>query len=148
MTPLPPPDHGPVAATERLRQGGCACGALRFEACGEPLHVGLCHCMTCRRRHGAPFNAFATFASTQVRWQGPELRWRSGEKSIRLGCATCGAPFCWADDAGEFVELHLGSFDEIGTLAPQYEIWTLRREPWVQPLDVPQYERNRPHDEA
>jgi hypothetical protein len=50
----------------------------------------------------------------------------------------------WADDAGEFVELHLGSFDEIGTLAPQYEIWTLRREPWPPPLDVPQYERDRP----
>jgi hypothetical protein len=146
MTPLPPLDPD-VAATAPLRQGGCACGAFRFEARGEPLHVGLCHCMTCRRRHGAPFNPFATYAATQVRWQGPELRWRSGDKSVRVGCATCGAPIFWADDAGEVVELHLGSFDDIGTLAPQYEIWTLRREPWLPPLDVPQYERNRTGDE-
>ncbi len=146
MTPLPPSD--PAASAARLRLGGCACGALRFEARGEPLHVGLCHCMTCRRRHGAPFNAFATFASAQVRWQGPELRWRSGEQSFRLGCAVCGSPIFWADDAGEFVELHLGSLDEIGTLAPQYEIWTLRREPWLPPLPVPQYERDRPGEAA
>ena len=77
--------------------------------------------MTCRRRHGAPFNAFATYTSTNVAWQGPALRWRSGARSIRLGCATCGSPIFWADDAAEVVELHLGSFDEIGTLAPQYE---------------------------
>ncbi len=147
MKPVPPP-HPAAAAAAPLRLGGCACGALRFEARGEPLHVGLCHCMTCRRRHGAPFNAFATYASTNVAWQGPALRWRSGEKSTRLGCATCGSPIFWADDAAEYVELHLGSFDEIGTLAPQYEIWTLWREPWLAPLDVAQYERDRPGEQA
>ncbi len=147
MTPLPPTEPA-AAEAARLRLGGCACGALRFEAHGEPLHVGLCHCMSCRRRHGAPFNAFATYASSQVHWQGPELRWRSGPRSSRLGCATCGSPIFWADDAGEFVELHLGSFDDIGTLAPQYEIWTLRREPWLPPLPVPQYERDRPGEAA
>ncbi len=147
MTPLPPPTPD-AAAPPGLRHGGCACGALRFEARGEPLHVGLCHCMTCRRRHGAPFNAFATYAAADVRWHGPDSRWRSGERSYRLGCATCGSPIFWADDAGDYVELHLGSFDEIGTLAPQYEIWTLRREPWLAPLPVAQYERDRPGEAA
>ena len=146
MTPAQHTDT--VAAQDRVRHGGCACGALRFEARGEPLHVGLCHCMTCRRRHGAPFNPFATYLAAQVRWQGPESRWRSGARSVRLGCATCGSPLFWADDAGEFVELHLGSFDEIGTLTPQYEIWTLCREPWLRPLAVPQYDRDRPGEQA
>ena len=145
MTPASP---APAAPASRLRHGGCACGALRFEARGEPLGVGLCHCMTCRRRHGAPFNAFATYAAAQLAWSGPAGRWRSAEHSQRLGCATCGAPIFWADDAGEFIELHLGSFDDVGSLAPQYEIWTLRREPWLPPLPVPQYERDRPSDEA
>ena len=132
----------------RVRHGGCACGALRFEATGEPRHVGLCHCLTCRHRHGAPFNAFATYASGQVRWHGPLSRWRSGERSSRAGCATCGSPLFWADDAGEITELHLGSFDDVGTLAPQYEIWVSRREPWLAPLDVPQYKRDRPGEQA
>lgn len=145
MTPAP---HTSSIADPAIRPGGCACGALRFEARGEPLHVGLCHCMTCRRRHGAPFNAFATYAATQVQWQGPARRWGSGAQSQRLGCATCGSPLFWADDDGQYIELHLGSFDEIGTLSPQYEIWTIRREPWLPPLPVPQYERDRPGEEA
>ena len=142
------PTPSPAAAAGRIRLGGCACGALRFEARGEPLQVGLCNCLTCRHRHGAPFNAFATYAATQVRWDGPGRPWRSGERSMRQGCATCGAPIFWADDAGEFIELHLGSFDDIGTLVPTCEIWTSRREPWLPPLDVPQYERDRPGEEA
>ena len=145
MTPAP---HSPSTARQPVRSGGCACGALRFEARGEPLHVGLCHCMTCRRRHGAPFNAFATYEATQVHWDGPGGRWRSSERSVRVACTTCAAPIFWADDDGRYIELHLGSFDEIGTLAPQYEIWTIRREPWLPPLPVPQYERDRPGEEA
>jgi len=144
MTPTPP--SSPPAAPG-LRLGGCACGALRFQAHGEPLRVGLCHCMTCRRRHGAPFNAFATFAAAQVAWQGPSNSWRSDKDGARFGCAVCGAPVFWGDDAGRLIELHLGSFDEVGALTPQYEIWTIRREPWMRPLDVPQYERNRPAGE-
>ena len=145
MTPAP---HTSSSGDPALRHGGCACGALRFEARGEPLHVGLCHCMTCRRRHGAPFNAFATYAAGQVRWEGPGSRWRSGDHSLRLGCAACGSPLFWADDGGQFIELHLGSFDETGTLSPQYEIWTIRREPWLPPLPVPQYDRDRTGEEA
>jgi hypothetical protein len=145
MTPTP---QLSLTGDPAIRHGGCACGALRFQAYGEPLRVGLCHCMTCRRRHGAPFNAFATYAAERVRWHGPGSRWRSGEGSCRLGCAACGSPIFWADDDGEFIELHLGSFDEIGALAPQYEIWTIRREPWLAPLPVPQYERDRPGEEA
>ena len=51
-------------ATER--EGGCACGQLRFRARGEPLRVGLCHCMTCRNESGSAFNFFAIFPVEQV----------------------------------------------------------------------------------
>jgi hypothetical protein len=56
---------GTGTTTEAImeREGGCACGAVRYVAEGGPLRVGLCHCLTCRKRHGAPFNAFAAFPS-------------------------------------------------------------------------------------
>ena len=41
--------------------GGCACGQLTFAARGRPKRVGLCHCMTCRKISGSPFNAFTIF---------------------------------------------------------------------------------------
>jgi hypothetical protein len=52
------------------REGGCACGAVRYVVTGGPLRVGLCHCLTCRKRHGAPFNAFAAFRTTRCGSRG------------------------------------------------------------------------------
>ncbi len=126
-----------------VRTGGCACGQVRYVLVGEPDRVGVCHCMDCRKRHGAPFNAFVTFPFAQVAVRG-ELAKLPGERGVRAGCARCGSPVFWSDEKGAEIELHLGGLDEIGQFEPQYELWTIRREPWVQALDVPQYPGNRP----
>jgi hypothetical protein len=34
--------------------GGCQCGRVRIVAVGRPRRVGLCHCLDCRKHHGAP----------------------------------------------------------------------------------------------
>lgn len=46
--------------------GGCLCGALRLEARGRPYRVGLCHCLDCRKHHGALFYASAIFPQAAV----------------------------------------------------------------------------------
>ena len=46
-----------ATSTASLSSGGCACGAVRFVAEGEPYRVGLCHCLDCRKQYGAPFGA-------------------------------------------------------------------------------------------
>lgn len=33
-------------------QGGCLCGAMRYEIDGPLYEVGNCHCSMCRRFHG------------------------------------------------------------------------------------------------
>ena len=40
-------------------------------------------------------------------------------------------------------EMFFESFDAPGQFEPQYESWTVRREPWLVALDAPQYERER-----
>ena len=128
--------------TDRVYEGGCACGAVRFTATGEPLRAGLCHCMTCRKAHAAAFNAFLIFARGQVAIEGEMTSWRSSPDYAQEFCPTCGSRvFGWEE--GEEIELYLGSFDEPGLFEPQYEIWVTRREPWVAPLDVPQFTENR-----
>ena len=42
--------------------GGCLCENVRIEASGSPYRVGLCHCLDCRKHHGALFFAAAIFA--------------------------------------------------------------------------------------
>ena len=45
---------------------GCLCGAVRLTATGAPWRVGLCHCLDCRKHHGALFHASAIFPDTAV----------------------------------------------------------------------------------
>jgi len=128
------------------RHGGCACGAVRYVASGGPLRVGLCHCLTCRKRHGAPCNAFAVFRADKVRIEGRTQVWAGAEHGLLHGCPICGSPLFWTatDQDDDEIEIHLGGLDEIGQFTPQYEVWVKRREPWMAPLNVPQYVENRP----
>ncbi|QOT71562.1 GFA family protein [Sphingobium fuliginis] len=123
------------------RSGGCACGALRFIARGDASRVGLCHCLVCQRAHGAPYLAFAVFARAAVALCGPYAAWESSPGYYRLHCPTCGSRF--VNLAGDEIELPVASFDDATGLVPQYENWITRRLPWVAPLPVPQFARNR-----
>ena len=46
--------------------GGCLCGDVRIVALGPPYRVGLCHCLDCRKHHGALFHASAIFPQAAV----------------------------------------------------------------------------------
>ena len=124
-----------------LRTGGCACGAVRFTTRGEPDRVGLCHCLTCRKAHASVGFPFAVFRADQVETAGDTSAWESSPGYLRRFCPGCGSRV--VNEAAGEVEISVASFDEIGVFAPQYESWTIRREPWLPPLKVPQYERNR-----
>ncbi|WP_199742067.1 GFA family protein [Vulcaniibacterium tengchongense] len=50
--------------------GGCLCGDVRIVASGRPYRVGLCHCLDCRKHHGALFHASAVFPAAAVRVEG------------------------------------------------------------------------------
>lgn len=118
--------------------GGCACGKVRFEAEGQPDRVGICHCLDCRKYHGALFFAAAIYPETQVRVSG-EPQMYDG----RCFCATCGSRVF--NRSGAELELHLGALDDINVFQPTYELWTIRRESWLPAFLVEErYERDRP----
>ena len=50
--------------------GGCLCGSVRIVASGLPYRVGLCHCLDCRKHHGALFHASAVFPQDAVTIDG------------------------------------------------------------------------------
>ena len=56
--------RGDAAWTEYT--GGCLCGDVRIVATGRPYRVGLCHCLDCRKHHGALFHASAIFPQDAV----------------------------------------------------------------------------------
>lgn len=117
--------------------GGCLCGDVRLEATGEPYRVGLCHCLDCRKHHGALFYAAAIFPQDAVAVEG-ETRDYAG----RHFCPRCGSSVFAR--AGDEVEVHLGALDEPNQLVPTYECWTIRREAWLPSFPLSRrYTRDR-----
>lgn len=117
--------------------GGCLCGDVRIVAVGSPYRVGICHCFDCRKHHGALFHASAIFPDDAVTIEG-ETRDYGG----RHFCPRCGSSVFGL--SGDEMEVNLGSLDEIGQFVPTYELWTIRREPWLPPFPVTKrYERDR-----
>jgi len=104
--------------------GGCLCGDVRISARGEPYRVGLCHCLDCRKHHGALFHASAIFPEKAVTVSG-----ETGEFRGRHFCPRCGGSVFGR--SGDEVEVSLGALDDIDRFRPTYELWTVRREGWL-----------------
>ena len=117
--------------------GGCLCGDVRIQVVGRPYRVGICHCLDCRKHHGAPFGASAIFPENAVTIEG-ETREYSG----RHFCPRCGSPVFAR--SGDEVEVNLGSLDAADQFVPTYELWTVRRESWLPPFRASKrYDRDR-----
>lgn len=117
--------------------GGCLCGKLRVEATGQPYRVGICHCLDCRKAHGALFHASAIFPAEAVTIWG-----ESTDYAGRHFCPHCGSTVFGR--SGDEIELNLGSLDAPDQFKPTYELWTIRREKWLPAFPgVNRYERNR-----
>ena len=127
----------PLPAPPRETHGGCLCGAVRVVATGEPTRVGLCHCLDCRKHHGALFHASAVFPEDAVTVNG-ETRHFAG----RHFCPRCGSSLFGR--SGDEVEVNLGCLDGTDQLTPSYESWIIRRDPWLPPFPLTRhYERDR-----
>lgn len=116
--------------------GGCLCGAARLVASGEPYRVGLCHCLDCRKHHGALFYAAAIFPEDAVVITGETRAFRG-----RHFCPECGSSvFARFEDE---IEVHLGSLDAPDQFVATYENWTVRRETWLPAFPT---RKRYPHD--
>src|SRR3982751_936191 len=117
--------------------GGCLCGDVRIVASGRPYRVGICHCLDCRKQHGALFHASAIFPEHSVTITG-----ETGEYAGRHFCRRCGSSVFGR--SGDEVEVNLGALDAPNQLMPTYELWTIRRESWLPPFPLKRrYEHDR-----
>ncbi len=117
--------------------GGCLCGEVRLVARGRPYRVGLCHCLDCRKHHGAVFHAYAVFARDAVSVQG-----QFQDYAGRCFCPRCGSSVFAR--TGDEIEVSLGALDAPDRFLPTYELWTVRREAWLPPFPLQRrYERDR-----
>ena len=117
--------------------GGCLCGKVRILAKGAPYRVGICHCLDCRKHHGALFNASAIYPEEAVMIEGETASYAG-----RHFCPTCGSSVFGR--TGDEVEVCIGTLDAPNQMKPSYELWTLRREAWLPEFSgMKSYPRDR-----
>ena len=124
--------------------GGCMCGAVRYEASGDPISVIFCHCESCRKHTGAPVVALAGFKLEQVRFTLGERATYESTPGVQRGfCGRCGTPLTWegdGDELGPLIEIHVGTTDDPNKLAPQLHVHYAERIPWFEVSDaLPRY---------
>jgi hypothetical protein len=116
--------------------GGCLCGALRYEAIGEPAGAGHCYCVDCRRASGSSFVPFMNFKADAVRFTGEAREFRSkaanGGDAVRNRCAQC-MSLVFGGEIGktDWYTLYAGSLDDPSAFHPTIAIFAASRPPWA-----------------
>jgi len=129
--------------------GSCLCGIVRYSVDKIETEIAHCHCIMCRKFHGA---AFATFGEALRE----SFRFLSGEDKLkeyvasngtkRLFCSDCGSSliFIPSNDRGKFIEFSLGTLDSVIPNRPEAHIFTNYSACWNKVTDgLPQYQEGR-----
>lgn len=126
-------------------QGGCHCGAVRYEVNGVPQHVALCHCSDCRKSSGAPMVAWAAFTEDQFRLvEGEPVTFNSSGTAMRSFCAQCGTGLYYrnAEILPGIVDIQSATLDEPDALPPAIHIQVAERIGWMADAhSLPMFER-------
>jgi hypothetical protein len=126
--------------------GGCLCGALRYEAKGEPRFAGHCYCADCRKASGSGFIPFMGFASSAVTFSGETRMFTSkaanGGDAVRNFCPVCGSlVFGGKVGKDDSHTIYAGSLDDPSSFRPTIAIFTRNRPVWaVIPRDLTIFE--------
>jgi hypothetical protein len=130
--PLPPPP-----SPQSPLQGGCLCGAVRFEITAPLLSAGYCHCTRCQRRTGtgSSANGRVPQAGFRLLQGGQQLRsFEPTDGKPKLFCATCGSALFSGDPfSDEQVAVRLGTLDGDPGIRPQHRQFVDSAAPW-EPL--------------
>jgi hypothetical protein len=130
-------------------RGGCLCGAVRFAAEPPTLFCTHCHCVWCRRAHGAPIVTWFGVPVAAFRFDAgtDDVRWyASSEKSERGFCTQCGSTMFFRSTLapGE-IHIALASADGPIDRAPEAHIFYEAHVDWLDVGDdLPKVEREAP----
>ena len=119
-------------------EGGCQCGAVRYQISAPPLGVYNCHCRDCQRSSGSTHTMSMPIRGEHVVLLRGELvaydkRADSGRVVRILGCARCGTKV-WNEPLSSPTMLVIkpGTLDDMSWAVPVGNIWTASKATWVQ----------------
>ena len=131
-------------------EGGCYCGAVRYEAEGRPQLKAQCHCRECQYITGGGPNMFLLMPPDGFRYTkgAPKQFTRSDIENpvTREFCAECGTHLVTRPRSVPFIVLKVGGLDDPAQFGmPQMAIFTIDKQDFhMIPEGVPSFERLPP----
>jgi hypothetical protein len=129
-------------------QGGCYCGAVRYEAGGAPRFKAQCHCRECQYITGGSENLFMIMPADQFRYvKGEPKRFSRSDIAnpvTREFCAECGTHLTTRSPRDATMAIvKVGTLDDPSAFGgPQAAIFTKDKQPFhLIPDGVPTFER-------
>lgn len=122
-------------------EGGCHCGAIRFEAEVDPARMTLCHCTDCQQLSGGPYRATVpapaeTFRLSAGRPRSYVKTAESGARRRHAFCGDCGTPiYATSVETPLSYSLRIGTLDQRQALRPKRQIWRRSALPWCDNLE-------------
>jgi hypothetical protein len=127
------------------REGGCACGAVRYRLASEPLFVHCCHCLNCQRQTGSAFVVNLLIEADRVELlagepQPVDVPRDDGCAQRVFRCRTCRVAVFSEYTRPEIRFVRGGTLDAPRDVAPDVHIYTRSKVDWVVlPESVPAF---------
>jgi hypothetical protein len=128
------------------REGGCACGAVRYRLTSDPLFIHCCHCLNCQRQTGSAFVINLLIEADRVELlagdpQPVDVRRDDGSTHRIFRCSTCQVAVFSEYTRRQVRFVRGGTLDDPAAVAPDVHIFTRSKLPWVTlPESVPAFE--------
>jgi hypothetical protein len=128
------------------REGGCACGAVRYRLTSDPLFVHCCHCLNCQRQTGSAFVINLLIEADRVELlagepQPVDVPRDDGSAQRIFRCPTCQVAVVSQYGRPEVRFVRAGTLDDPSSVMPDVHIFTRSKLPWVTlPDSVPAFE--------
>jgi hypothetical protein len=128
------------------REGGCACGEVRYRLTSDPLFTNCCHCLNCQRETGSAFVINLLIEADRVELlagdpQPVEVPRDDGSKQKIFRCSTCQVAVFSEYTRPEVRFVRGGTLDQPSGVVPDAHIFTRSKLPWITlPDSAPAFE--------
>ena len=119
-----------------MRDGGCACGEVRYRLTSEPLFTHCCHCLNCQRQTGSAFVINLLIEADRVELltgepQPVDVPRGSGKKQRIFRCPICQVAIFSRYTRACIRFVRGGTLDDPASITPDVHIYTRSKLSWI-----------------
>jgi hypothetical protein len=132
-----------LSETKERFEGGCYCGAVRYEIVGPPVSSMHCHCRSCQLALGGAFVTWAKVMAADFAVTKGEIKICEKSPGIKRGfCGDCGTTLTYAAEIevdGQNWQADAwfaaATLDDPSIAVPKAHVYVSHRQPWIKFAD-------------